>query len=67
MSEEEEEGGGGTVSSYLYMHTVAMDIVMSARSSLLMHSSDRCADIIMLVATNQCYSLLWSRAVTTNF
>jgi hypothetical protein len=53
---------GGTVSRYLYRDIVVMGIVMLARPSLLMHSSDGRADVTMPVAINQCTSLLWSKA-----
>jgi hypothetical protein len=43
---------GGTVSSYLYRDTIATSIVMLARPSLLMYSSDRRADVTMSVATD---------------
>jgi hypothetical protein len=65
LSKEED---GGTMSSYLYRDTVVMGNVTSARSSLLMHSSDGQADITMPsllttpVVINQCPSLLWSKA-----
>jgi hypothetical protein len=42
LSEEEE---GGIMFSYLYRGTIATGIVMSACSSLLMHSSNECAGV----------------------
>jgi hypothetical protein len=49
LSEEEE---GGIVSNYLYRDTVATGIVMSAHPSLLMHISNRRADVTMPIATD---------------
>jgi hypothetical protein len=52
---EEEEGGGGTVSSYLYRGTVATGIVTSAHLPLLMHSSNGCADVTMLITADDAH------------
>jgi hypothetical protein len=58
---------GGTVSNYLYRDTVATSIVMSARSSLLMHTSDECAGVTTPIATDNAHRYYGLSLVVTNF
>jgi hypothetical protein len=63
LSEEEE---GGIVSSYLYRGIIVMSIVTSAQLSLLMHSSDGHADVIVPIATNNARRYCGLRPIATN-
>jgi hypothetical protein len=58
---------GGTISNYLYRDKVVTCIVTLARPSLMMHTSDRHADVTMPVATNNAHHYCGLRPVATNF